>query len=119
MHSILIVEDNADLAYVIAQSLTDAGFSVSVTLDSMTALDCIQSDQSFDLLLLDLGMPQGMPHGLSLALIARTRNPGIHVIFTTGNADWIEEDLPLPGRMFLKPFSLDELVEEVRAQLGE
>jgi DNA-binding NtrC family response regulator len=115
---ILLVDDDQALCGVINDYLTEADFEVICVHDSMTALGLLESERKIDLLLTDIAMPEGMPHGVSLALMARRHRQYVEVLFITGHPDLLEAAGELPGRAFVKPVDLAELTEEIRARLG-
>ena len=57
MSRILIVEDNADLAFGLQRTLEFEGYEVQVASDGMTGLSMARSED-FDLILLDLMLPK-------------------------------------------------------------
>ena len=83
------------------------------------ALEILQAGDSFDLLLTDVVMPDGMT-GYQLAAAARHLLPGMKVLFTTGYSDRSPaDDLagPAAGAMLRKPYRRQELAAAVRAAL--
>jgi CheY-like chemotaxis protein len=55
---VLIAEDEKAIARAMQFKLSHSGFDVKVVYDGLTALNTLQSDEKFDLLLLDLVMPK-------------------------------------------------------------
>lgn len=53
---ILVVEDDADVRYVVSDALQDAGYAVATAIDGTDALDQIDQHPP-DAILLDLAMP--------------------------------------------------------------
>lgn len=68
--------------------------------------------------LTDIVMPEGMPHGVSLALIARRYVQDVEVLFMTGHQHVLETVGELPGKAFVKPVDLSELTQEIRRRLS-
>jgi two-component SAPR family response regulator len=71
----------------------------------------VLEDRSFDLLLTDVVMPEGV-NGVQLARMAQARRPGLKVLLCSGwTADALDEpemsDAPWP--LLHKPFSGEEL----------
>jgi DNA-binding response OmpR family regulator len=56
--SILIIEDEPELAELLAEDLADRGFRVSIATEGAAGLAAIRSDASPDLVLCDVCMPQ-------------------------------------------------------------
>ena len=55
-----------------------------------------------DLLLVDLMLGPGTPHGLSLAAMARLRRPGLPALYVTGYPDHVEH-VATGSTVLLKP----------------
>jgi CheY-like chemotaxis protein len=114
--NILLVEEDEALRYAIAAHLSAAGLTVVAVGDAMAALAKLD-DGRFDLLLTDVQLPGGRPHGLSLANMARHRYR-IPVIFITGHRELLDAEKFLPGKLFYKPLDLDALTAEIRRELA-
>lgn len=112
---ILIAEDDSILADGLSRSLRYDGYVVDVVHDGSSADSALQL-QTFDLLILDLDLPQ-MP-GLSVLRQLRLRHSSLPVLILTA-ADTVEQrvtglDLGADDYM-AKPFALSELEARVRA----
>jgi two-component system, OmpR family, response regulator len=112
---ILIAEDDPVLADGLSRSLRSSGYAVDVVTHGEDA-DAALAAQSFDLLILDLGLPR-LP-GLEVLRRARARNSKVPVLILTA-ADSVEQrvkglDLGADDYM-AKPFALSELEARVRA----
>jgi DNA-binding LytR/AlgR family response regulator len=55
--------------------------------DSMQALNVLDTPQHLDLMVVDVLMPEGRPHGLALARMASLRRPGLKVVYITAYYD--------------------------------
>jgi CheY-like chemotaxis protein len=69
---ILVVEDHVDTAYGLKMYFTTKGYEVAVALDVKSAR-AIAAEQSFDILLSDLALPDG--NGWDLLRELRARGP--------------------------------------------
>jgi two-component system OmpR family response regulator len=112
---ILIAEDDSILADGLSRSLRHNGYAVDAVGDGMSA-DLALTAQAFDLLILDLGLPQLA--GLEVLRRLRSRNSHLPVLILTA-ADSVEQrvkglDLGADDYM-AKPFALSELEARVRA----
>jgi len=112
---ILIAEDDSILADGLVRSLRQSGYAVDHVRHGVEA-DTALSLQTFDLLILDLGLPL-MP-GLEVLRRLRARNSQMPVLILTA-ADSVDErvkglDLGADDYM-AKPFALNELEARVRA----
>jgi DNA-binding response OmpR family regulator len=112
---ILIVEDEKQLARQIAAALTEAGHDSAVVHDGETALS--QAAQtSFDLIILDLGLPQ--MDGLEVLRRLRSRHITSRVLILTARGEVKDRvtGLQLGADDYLaKPFAMQELLARVRA----
>ena len=112
---ILIAEDDAVLADGLSRSLRAGGYAVDVVQSGEEA-DAALMAQTFDLLILDVGLPR--LSGLDVLRRLRTRNSAVPVLILTA-ADGIEHrvrglDLGADDYM-AKPFALSELAARARA----
>ena len=117
MKKIVIVEDDEAFAYAAAKALRQAGYEVFQAESSMTGIDLLDRERP-DLLLVDVRLPEGQPHGIALARIARYRHPQLPVLYVTAYPDLVEVEGDKLGRIHQKPIDLDRLVSEVAAELG-
>jgi two-component system, OmpR family, response regulator len=112
---ILIAEDDSILADGLVRSLRQSGYAVDHVKSGVDA-DTALSMQTFDLLILDLGLPKMT--GLDVLRRLRARNSNLPVLILTA-ADSVDErvkglDLGADDYM-AKPFALNELEARVRA----
>lgn len=115
---ILIAEDDATLADGLTRSLRQAGYAVDRAADGAAADAALaaQTAQTYDLLILDVGLPR--MSGLEVLKRLRSRGAMLPVLILTA-ADSVEErvkglDLGADDYM-AKPFALSELEARVRA----
>jgi CheY-like chemotaxis protein len=100
------------------QILTDAGFTVLAFPDSLGALDEADSDRRLDLLVTQIQLPAGTPHGLSLAAMIRMRRPHLPVIFLAND----HEHARLAGEaadVLIKPIADIALIAAATQLMGE
>jgi len=117
--TILLVEDDADVAVFTIAALKRLGYSVVEAQDGPCALRLVDDGCSFDMLLTDVALPGGL-NGRQVAEEVRRRRPATKVLFTSGYArDALGRDGRLDeGLTFLpKPFTLALLAEKVREVL--
>jgi two-component system, OmpR family, response regulator len=113
---ILIAEDDQVLADGLLRSLRAAGAAVDHVATGSEADAALMTNNEFDLLILDLGLPR--LHGLEVLKRLRSRGSVLPVLILTA-ADSVEErvkglDYGADDYM-AKPFSLQELEARVRA----
>ncbi|GAA0751368.1 response regulator [Ideonella azotifigens] len=116
MASILVAEDEADLAAIVADYITAAGHQAQVLTDGREAWARVQQ-QMPDLIVLDLMLP-GMD-GLSLCKAVRERSD-VPIIMVTARVEEIDRlhGLDVGADDYLcKPFSPRELVARIKAVL--
>jgi DNA-binding response OmpR family regulator len=116
---ILIVEDEPRLASFLERGLKSRGYGTKVVDDGSTAT-AIAADEDFDLIILDLGLPD--VDGLSVLRELRRRGERLPVVVLTARDDLSDkiEGLDAGGSDYVtKPFKLEELLARIRAQLRE
>jgi PAS domain S-box-containing protein len=118
--TILLVEDNDEVRYVVARQLKDMGYRVVEAASAAAALTAMrEATPGIDLLFSDVVMPGGMS-GLDLAREVRKLRPELKVLLTSGFA---EESLQGVDRSteaigFLgKPYRRHDLARRVRETL--
>ena len=116
-HRVLVVEDNADLAYGLRNSLEIAGYEVLVAEDGVRGLEMARTPAP-DLLILDLMLP-GID-GYRVLRTLREEGHGVPVLILTARGE--EADKVLGFRLgaddyVTKPFGVLELIARVEARL--
>ncbi len=115
--SILVVEDDEDLANLVALNLRDAGHRVVVEHNGRVALEMTEAE-SFDLVVLDLTLP-GLD-GLEICRQLRSRSSYTAILMLTARTTELDRVLGLEmgaDDYLTKPFSVRELVARVKALL--
>ncbi|MDA8048667.1 MAG: response regulator [Rhodospirillales bacterium] len=114
---ILLVEDEPELKLLLREALTQAGFAVDAVAELADA-DEHMHQGSYDVLVLDLGLPDG--DGLALLARLRREGTGLPVLILTAR-DGLEErvaGLDAGADDYLvKPFHIPELISRIRALL--
>jgi two-component system response regulator ResD len=115
---IMLIEDDRDLVAMCDAYLTRSGFVVEVAADARTAHTTL-SGQRVDLVVLDLGLPDG--DGLDLLRSLRQGDSAaLPVIVVTGRGEEADRVVGLElgaDDYLVKPFFLRELVARIRAVL--
>lgn len=115
--SILVIEDDRDIAELVALHLRDEGFAVALQHDGAAGLQQAQSGD-YDLLVLDLMLPGR--DGLSICRELRSREDYLPVLMLTARSAELDRVLGLElgaDDYLTKPFSIRELVARVKALL--
>jgi len=81
--TILLVDDNADVADVKAMILREYGYQVKLATDAEQALSMVSDGEPTDIVVSDIVMP-GKLNGVDLARVLRKRFPELPVLLTTG-----------------------------------
>jgi two-component system response regulator VicR len=116
MLSILFVEDDATIAMGVEYSLKQDGFQVSLAYRLEEARDLLKR-QPFDLVLLDLGLPDGSGYELCKEIRAAGDTP-IIILSARDEEASIVLGLDLGADDYLtKPFRLRELISRMKAVL--
>jgi DNA-binding response OmpR family regulator len=114
---VLIVEDEPRVASFLVKGLTSRGYGVEHVSTGGDGLARVQSDGDFDVILLDLGLPD--VDGLDVLRAIRARGLKVPVIILTARADDREAGLRLGADDFLvKPLPFSHLLERVQARAG-
>lgn len=116
---ILLVEDEKDLAQVVCEILNTLPAKVIVAKNGREAIRIIESGQSFDLVLLDLVLPQ--LSGLEVLRRLRRISTTTKVILSTGYVASLDSKdlagLEISG-VLGKPYMPNQLLAAVRAALS-
>ena len=111
---LLLVEDEKNVGATLLERLKAEGFAVTWALTAEDARFQI-ADQIFDLVLLDVGLPDGS--GFDVGRLLRTRQPGAALMFLTalGTPEDRIRGLELGAEDYIvKPFHLKELILRIR-----
>jgi two-component system copper resistance phosphate regulon response regulator CusR len=114
---VLIVEDEERIASFVEKGLRASGFSTEVALSGNEAT-ALASTVEFDLVILDLGLPD--IDGLEILEELRRNKPRLPVIILTARDGVRDTVAGLEGGAddyVTKPFSFEELLARVRARL--
>jgi DNA-binding response OmpR family regulator len=119
---ILVADDEPHIRRILSVLLTEEGFDVAEALDGGDALRRIDSDEHFDLFLLDLRMPKAT--GLEVLARIRAHPTWRHtpIIMLTAKGQDTDRREALAGGaddFFTKPFSPKKLIARIRELLLE
>ena len=113
---ILLVEDEPAVRLVMADILSDNGYTVLEADTRQAAMRHILSAARIDLLMTDVGLPGGM-NGRQLADAARQQRPDLKVLFVTGydeQAAFGSGQMEAGMAIISKPFKIDLLSTKVK-----
>ena len=106
--TVLLVEDNAEVAAVGKAYLEQLGYEVRQAASAQAALDLLDSDGDVDAVFSDILMPGGM-NGLVMAGLMRRRFPNISVLLTTGYSSSADDAVRQGFEVLQKPYDIATL----------
>ncbi len=112
---ILIIEDNEDLAQLVAIHLKDMGFVVVLTHSGQSGLSTAKN-KTFDLIILDLMLPDGS--GIDICRQLRAFNDYVPILMLTSRSSELDRVLGFEAGAddyVTKPFSIPELLARIKA----
>ncbi len=119
--TVLVVDDEPTVRMLVADVLGDLGYVALEAEDGASGLKILQSRARVDLLITDVGLPNGM-NGRQVADAARVLRPGLKILFITGYAEnaVVSGGFLDPGMAVLtKPFAMDDLAAKIRGLIEE
>jgi signal transduction histidine kinase len=118
--TVLVVDDEPTIRMLVCEVLGELGYAAIQAGDAQEGLSLLRSDHRIDLLITDVGLPNGM-NGRQLADAAKVSRPDLQVLFITGYAEKVAMG---GGRLgpgmdvITKPFALQGLAEKVSAMIA-
>jgi DNA-binding response OmpR family regulator len=115
---ILVVEDERKVASFLRQGLEEEGHAVEVAADGAVALDLMQGDQAYDLVVLDVMLPKR--DGFEVLRMLRAQKIRTPVLMLTARDGVADRVAGLDGGAddyLTKPFAFEEFLARVRALL--
>jgi PAS domain S-box-containing protein len=113
---VLVVDDESAIRMLIAEVLAELGYSTIEAPDGPAGMRVLQSPARIDLLITDVGLPNGF-NGRQVADAARELRPDLKVLFITGyakNAVIGHGNLERGMQVMFKPFDVDGLARKIR-----
>lgn len=113
---VLVVEDEAVVRILIVDVLSELGYTALEAGDGNEALEILQSPRRIDLVVSDIGLPNGL-NGRQVVDAARVLRPDLKVLFMTGYAEnaTLASGFLEPGMALItKPFDMDVLANRIR-----
>ena len=96
MKRILIVEDEPRFASFLDKGLTANGYTTKVAVEDGVAAGAVADDEEFDLMILDLGLPD--IDGIQVPRMVSQRGVSMPVIILTGRDDMSDKVSGLDAR---------------------
>lgn len=116
MAKILVVEDDSTIISALEFTLVDEGYNVTLADSKKAALDILENEE-FDLILLDLMLPDGS--GYDICKVVRATSD-IPIIFLTACDEEVNVVMGLElgaDDYITKPFKIRELLARIKANL--
>ena len=113
---ILVVDDEPPIRKLLRMGLSTQGYDILDAPNGKTALELL--DNTPDLVILDLGLPDFQGHDLLRMIRARNESVPIVVLSSRGDEAGKVQALDLGADDYVtKPFGMDELLARIRAAL--
>lgn len=114
---VLVADDDPTVGLLIPAALPASDFDITLVADGRAALIAYIGNPAFDLLVLDVEMPE--MDGLAVAEQIRSADPEIPVVLLTGRGDeaFMTACQRLRARYLPKPVNWRNLAEDLRASL--
>ena len=117
--SILLVEDNDEVASLVTEMLGELGYRVTRTASAQGALGALADDRAVDLVFSDVLMPGAM-NGTDLAREVRRRRPHMPILLTSGYSGTALATAELENiNVLRKPYEIQALDAALRAALAK
>lgn len=111
MSRVLLVEDEEPLRRILARNLARRGYDVTEAFSAATAIAALRTDAPFDVLLLDVNLPDQTGWDVLRAMEGAQVPPVIVLTALRPTKHRLDEFLP--AAVLLKPFPVDALVRLV------
>jgi DNA-binding NtrC family response regulator len=107
--AVLLVEDDDEVAPLVAEMLSLLGYRALRADSAAAALRALEEYGPVDVVFSDIIMPGNM-NGVQLALEIQRRQPLLPIVLTSGNVQAFERDAQAAGLLLLgKPYGMQEL----------
>jgi CheY-like chemotaxis protein len=113
---VMVIDDEPTIRMLISEVLEEQGYSTIEASDGPSGMRVLRSAARIDLLITDVGLPDGM-NGRQIADAARELRPDLKVLFITGyaeNAVVRNGHLEKGMQVFAKPFEVNALARKIR-----
>lgn len=117
---VLVVEDEPRICEMLTEMLELDGYGTHCVQTDRGAYEVLQHDRAFACMVVDVNLGSGTT-GYDVARYARRIDPRLPVIYVSGQTSPASFEVNgVPGSLFLaKPFTADELLEQVRKLAGD
>jgi PAS domain S-box-containing protein len=115
--TVLVIDDEPLVRMLVVDTLEELGYKAIEAEDGPSGMKALRSAGHIDLLITDVGLPNGM-NGRQVAEAARQVRPGLKVLFITGyaeNAVLNHGHLDHGMQVVTKPFDMTDLSRRIQA----
>ena len=119
--TVLVIDDEPLVRMLLVDVLNDLGYATLEAGDGTEGLKIIRTNARIDLLITDVGLPNGM-NGRQVADAARELRPSLKVLFVTGyaeNAVLSHGHLDPGMHVATKPFDIPILAGRIKSMIAE
>jgi DNA-binding response OmpR family regulator len=113
MSRILVVDDEVHVRAVVGDALTEDGYDVDTVGTPQAAIDAVDR-QTYDAVICDVHLPGCRGEMLAAEMVRRRPSLANRIILVTGAGSDVGGTLPV----LAKPFSLDAILDAIRARLS-
>ena len=113
---VVVVHDDASFLNYLVSALQGAGYDVTAFSDSIAALYALEAAERVEILITRITFPEGTPHGVSLALMARTKRRVVKVLFVV-RPEMVHHAEGV-GEILVMPVTAEALLEKVKEMLA-
>ena len=107
--TVLLVEDEVLISNLVAEALSERGFTVHEVTTADAALRYIDSGANLDVLFTDINLP-GRMNGAELAERARKLRPDLPIVYASGHYQSTDIGKLVPRSVFVsKPYDPDDV----------
>lgn len=117
IESVLVIDDEEDLDWLLSESLTREGFSVKVAKDGKSGIECVKSYFP-DLVLLDEKLPDIL--GIKVLSKIKEIDPSVVVFMISAyGTDQLKKDARREGAYYFidKPFGVEKITKAIKNYL--
>jgi DNA-binding response OmpR family regulator len=107
---VLIIDPDQQASAALASAAQNAGLRAICCKHWWEARPLLDGPGAIDLMMVELVLPEKTPNGLSAALMARARRPGLPVVFMSARAELLKEVPAGTGAILSKNVGVDRLV---------
>jgi DNA-binding NtrC family response regulator len=113
---VVVVHDDPTFLNYVVSALQGADYDAFGYTETMAALDALETAEHVEVLITRITFPEGTPHGVSLALMARIKRPGLKVLFVV-RPEMIHHAQRV-GEILVMPVTAGAVVAKVGEMLG-